>query len=378
MAKQVILAVAGAGKTYHISRALEPTQKNLILAFTHENVRNIYKELIDAYGIVPELTTVMTFDSFVYRFLVCPYEPTILRHFGREDFKTAGITLKQPPSMQIKVKSGRSIPNPKYNKDTMLEHYVTEYGQYYNAHTSKLIMKVKKQKSALIKRAAATINLFFDKVLIDEFQDFRLYDYELILSLAKGIENILLVGDYHQHSVSALNNTGKPFQVGKGQAKTELSYADFVQLLQDEGFTVDAAILKKSRRCPQNICDFVTQKLGISIEADNNNQGQVIWVDNDVDSILANNAITKLVIRESDKYSFESQNWSYSKGNTLENVCVILTDALDSMDYPHFNCCTLTKSTLNKLYVALTRTKGNLYLVKFNTFQAAKKKYIVV
>jgi DNA helicase-2/ATP-dependent DNA helicase PcrA len=86
MAKRVVLAVAGAGKTYHISRAIDPAKKNLILAYTHENVKNIYRELIDAHGSVPHLTTVMTFDSFVYRFLVCPYIPTIANCFNRSNF----------------------------------------------------------------------------------------------------------------------------------------------------------------------------------------------------------------------------------------------------------------------------------------------------
>ena len=45
MAKRVILAVAGAGKTYHICHTIDPTKRNLILAFTHENIFNIQKEL---------------------------------------------------------------------------------------------------------------------------------------------------------------------------------------------------------------------------------------------------------------------------------------------------------------------------------------------
>ena len=377
MAKQVILAVAGAGKTHYISRAIDPAQKNLILAFTHENIRNIHKELIEAHGTVPELTTVMTFDSFVYRFLVCPYEPTILRHFGRDDYKTRGITLRQPPPMQIKSKDGESIPNPKYKKDVLLEHYVTAYGQYYNANTAKLVMKVKKKKEILIKKAADTWNLFFDKILIDEFQDFRIYYFELILALSKSTDNILLVGDYYQHSVSALNNTGKPFQVGKGKSKAELSYTDFVQLLEKEGFNVDETTLEKSRRCPQNICDFITMKLGINIAAYNDNQGKVIWVeDNDIDDILKNNQITKLVWNTPEIYNFEAQSWSYSKGNTLDSVCVILTDTLRSLKSHKFDCNKIAKSTLNKLYVAMTRTKGNLYIMDFTVFQNAKENYI--
>lgn len=51
MDKKVILAVAGAGKTYHICDSLNPKKKNLILAFTHENVHNILTELVKKYAL---------------------------------------------------------------------------------------------------------------------------------------------------------------------------------------------------------------------------------------------------------------------------------------------------------------------------------------
>ena len=49
-----------------------------------------------------------------------------------------------------------------------------------------------------MKRAAARLNLFYDYVLIDEFQDFREHDYELIMALTKQLKVVMLVGDYHR------------------------------------------------------------------------------------------------------------------------------------------------------------------------------------
>lgn len=80
------------------------------------------------------------------------------------------------------------------------------------ATLSELALQVKEGRDSLIKRAAARLNMFYDSVLIDEFQDFREFDYELIMKLAKHLNDILLVGDYYQHSVSARNNTGKPLK----------------------------------------------------------------------------------------------------------------------------------------------------------------------
>ena len=376
MAKRVMLAAAGAGKTYTICREIRINEKNLILAFTHENIKNIHRELIVAHGKIPELTTVMTFDSFVYRLLVSPYEPSILRHYDTENTRTKGITLRQPPSIRVKNNKGELVYNHLYVKDNTFAHYITKSGQYYNAYTTKLIMSVKENNQSLINRVAKTLNLFFDHILIDEFQDFRLHDYDVILGLVKNIDNILLVGDYYQHSVSAINNTGRPFVLGRGKSKREVTYEQFVEELKRKNIDVDDTTLQNSRRCPQDICDFVREKLKINIAADNDNQGKVHWIaDTDADTILSNDKIVKLVWENASTYTFPSQNWSYSKGNTLNSVCVILTDKLSSLSDVSFDVTKVAKSTLNKLYVALTRTKGDLYILKHSAFKNVESKY---
>ena len=214
--------------------------------------------------------------------------------------------------------------------------------------------------------------MFYDCVMIDEFQDFREYDYELIMTLAKKLEDVVLVGDYHQHSVSATNNSGKPFKNKKG----EVSYDDFVASIIKEGFTVDASTLAKSRRCSIDICDYVSQKLGIEITSNGDHSGVVKWIDDDPSSVLDENRIIKLVFREAGKYSFPALNWSYSKGDTVDSACVILTDELDNLDSDKFDPDRIRPSTLNKLYVAMTRSCGDLYLMKASTFKAIRDSYI--
>lgn len=376
MAKRVILAVAGAGKTYHICHTLQSEKKNLILAYTHENIHNIKRELIDAYGKIPELTNVMTFDSFIYRYLVCPYEPTILQHFGREGFKRKGITTQAPPLKQtiVKTKDGskKAIANPRYFSKDKLEHYISPGGYYYCATLSEIILQVKKGKFSLIKEVAAALNMFYDQIMIDEFQDFREYDFDLITGLAKHLDNILLVGDYFQHSVSAINNSGKPFK-SKGK---DVSYSDFISLLKKLHFEVDETTLQTSRRCSQKVCNYVQKKLAINISSGTDQCGEVIWVKDNIEEVLENDAITKLVYNNAVKYAFAAVNWSYSKGDTMDNVCVILTDDFDSMDNADFSCGSLSSSTVNKLYVAMTRTRGDLYLLKGTDFKKIRTNYL--
>ena len=49
MAKRVILAVAGAGKNYHICNTIDQTKRNLILAYTTEHNHTTPKELCYAH-----------------------------------------------------------------------------------------------------------------------------------------------------------------------------------------------------------------------------------------------------------------------------------------------------------------------------------------
>ena len=369
MAKQVILAVAGAGKTYHVCHMIDKDKKNLILAFTHENIHNILNELMDAHGSIPELTSVMTFDSFVYRYLILPYESTIGEFFGYPELISSGITTVDPPKQRIKGRNGEPIANPYYHSKNEFEHYINRKKQYYCATLSELVLYIKKGRDSLIKRAAAAINMFYDHVLIDEFQDFREYDYELIISMAKQINNMVLVGDYYQHSVSATNNSGKPFQNKEG----EVGYDAFCHEIEKQGFSIDQCTLMGSRRCSKNICSYVSRKLGISIEGNNKNEGDIIWVDEtSIAAIIQNSNIIKLVYNNANKYPFRALNWSYSKGDTFSQTCVILTEQLEKIDDPAFSIKKIKPTTVNKLYVAMTRSKGNVYLIKASVL----KKYL--
>ncbi|NHM15287.1 AAA family ATPase [Eggerthellaceae bacterium zg-887] len=372
MAKRIILAAAGAGKTYHICHSVDVDKRNLILAFTHENVFNIQRELFDAFGLIPESTTVTTFDAFVYHNFILPYEPSIGAHFNLPRFISKGITTSDPPRRTIISSDGKAIPNTRYSNKTELSHYVEDGKRYYCATLSELALQVKKGKESLVKRATDRLRLFYEAVFIDEFQDFRSYDYDLIIKIAKSLPEITLVGDYYQHSVSGTNNTGKPFLA----KKREVGYSEFIEKVRKEGFEVDEVSLSKSRRCSTSICEFVQSKMGIPISSSGENEGVVEWVNEDIDAILSNDQVMKLVYKGSGEYSFSSMNWSYSKGDTVSSACVVLTDRFENLDQEEFSTSGIPQSTINKLYVALTRSKGNVYLVKASQFNIVKSRYL--
>lgn len=373
MAKRIILALAGSGKTFSLCQNVVPDQKALLLAFTRANIHNITSELVNKFKgcRVPEKISVMTFHSFVYRYAVSPYVKTIAEFFPNQSMKLGGVTDREPPTQKRYTPKG-VMTCAKYNKDNLL-HYVDENGRFYLKTLCELVLYAKKRKLSLLKDVARAVNMFWRIVMVDEFQDFREYEFEFLLGLAKLLDEVVLVGDYYQHSVAAIANSGKPFRV----KKSDVSYADFSDSLRRMGFVVDDTSLKASRRCPETVCKFVREKLGIDIESCTDRTGNVKWVrhETDVDNILSNDKIIKLVYEDARKMPFVSRNWSYSKGDTYQNTCVILTGSVDCLENNYPDSLPKSQITTNKLYVALTRTAGNLYLINSATYYAWRKRH---
>lgn len=371
MAKKVILAKAGAGKTYYICHQINPNERNLILAYTHENVDNICRELKDAFQSIPCNTQVSTFHSFLYSHCILPYWPIIVASFNAHNKRLNGVTFKSPPPRIIKRK-GKDIPNPAYISQTEIEHYLDSSDRIYCSYLSELLIQGFKRDKQLFSRIITRINMFFDNVLIDEFQDFRENDYSFIEKLAKKMNSIVMVGDYFQHSVSGSNNSGKPFKC----KRADVSYENFCSALQKSHFQVDDTSLVYSRRCSLAVCDFVAEKLNIPILSSDINSGDIIWVQEDkIDQMLKDDKIIKLVWSESNKYNFNSINWSLSKGNTYNEICVILTEKFEKIGDTNFSLDGISQISINKLYVALTRSSGHVHLIKASSFKKVKDRY---
>ena len=147
--------------------------------------------------------------------------------------------------------------------------------------------------------------------------------------------------------------------------------------LQNYGFEIDLNTLNKSIRCSPKVCEYINKKLGISISSCSKNTGSVIWANEKIYEILENQNIIKLVYNNAAKYYFQAMNWSYSKGDTYDEVCVILTDKFENITNDQFSTKGIPISTLNKLYVAMTRSRGNLYLIKASAFKNFKNPYLI-
>lgn len=366
MAKRAILAVAGAGKTYYVCNTINPEKRNLILAFTHENIRNIRAELIKRFSCIPELTYIQTFESFLHQHCILPFTPSIRDHFQYYGPFGKGVSLVEPENL---YQNGSR--NYSYIKKENIGHYITRSGMLYCSRLAELALQTQlpplnSRKRRLTQKISARLDLLFDNIYIDEFQDFRLNNYKLVADLSKHLatSNILVVGDFYQHSVSARSNHGTPIT-------KDTTLNDYINILQRLKFDIDTDSLMHSRRCPQEVCDFVSKKLNISIKSANINKGRIVICDYwKAQGLLANDEILKLVWKDADKCDFRAMNWGYSKGSTFPSVCVILTKDTDAILDEGFDSHALPSSTRNKLYVALTRTKGDLYIIRNSIFKA--------
>lgn len=369
MDKKVILAVAGSGKTYHICNNINKEARNVIIAFTNQNIKNIVVELIKKFGYVPEKTLVMTFHSFIYNFMIRPFDNFIGSFYGKNAFSSNGVSILPPPLPSIKVGDNLYKKNKDYSAVNSLEHFIDKNDRYYSDYLSKLILKVKDKNNSLLKEACKNVNKFFDCILVDEMQDFREENWELLTKIIENVNNITLVGDYNQHSVSGLNNHGTPFSKNN-------SYEEYKSYLSSIGLIVDETSLIKSRRCSEEVCNFIKERLAINIESTKLNDGHIIWLDNadrqKIEQVLRNDKIVKLVLEKPEIYNFNAISWSYSKGDTYEETCVILTDKYSKLNENDFSLPSSVIS-VNKLYVALTRSKGNVYIIKKDTFNSIYK-----
>ena len=77
------------------------------------------------------------------------------------------------------------------------------------------------------------------------------------------------------------------------------------------------------------------------------------------------------------KYNFNADSWSYCKGDTYNDVCVILTNNFKNINDDNFDISGISQQTINMLYVAFTRTMGDLYIVSDVFFKKISKDYLI-
>ena len=339
MGKRVLLSVAGAGKTTEIVNSLDERRRFLVFTFTRENLKTLNEKISERHGRVPTNVHVMTYFSFLNSFCMRP-----LAGLQR---RSRGINFDDTP------------PQGRYSGDQP-GYYMDGARRLYVSRMAKGLTK--RYPRELLER----VERFFDVVCVDEVQDFASHDFNLLLHLGQARVDMLLAGDFEQHTYDTSRDSGTRKGLHKSRAK-------YIQEFRDAGFDVDTESLAQSRRCSPAVCEFISKQLGIPIQTASRRQARIVTVmsQEEADLLRSRSDVVKLFYQEHRRYDCHSQTWGGSKGEDHhDEICVILNKTTLEK-YRKGALSELKPRTRNKLYVALSRSRGDVHLAPHTFFRPA-------
>jgi hypothetical protein len=334
MDKRVVFAVAGSGKTTHIVDNLSTEKRSLIVTYTHGNYDNLRKKITEKFGgNWPDSITLLTYFTFLYRFC---YKP-----FLSDELNTNGVIYK---------------PNSnKYARQADLDYFISGDGYLYSNRLGFFM-----EQRGIVENIKSRIKKYFDEFILDEVQDIAGRDFTFLEYLMEVDVNMLFVGDFYQHTF----DTSRDGNVNKTLFDNRTAYETrFIR----KGFIPDSTTLTNSWRCSQNVCDYIRDNLCISISShrtkDDNTTIEYIADTGRIAAILEDRQIIKLHYQKGADFGLGHKNWGESKGEDQhQDVCVMLNKkTADKRKIGKL--IDLPPSTKNKLYVAITRARGNVYFV---------------
>ena len=332
MDRRLILAVAGSGKTTFLIEELNLEKRFLIVTYTDNNVAHIRRCIIDKFGFIPQNITLLSYFQFLIH--VC-YRP-----FLKDKINAKVIVWEMPDQKTLKLKRNNLL------------FYLTKNRYLYHNRIAKLCMD---NCASLIRER---LERYYDIFMVDEVQDFGGHDFNLLISIIPSTIRCLFVGDFYQHTFDTSND-------GNLNSSLYKDFKRYKKIWSKSGIIVDETTLSNSHRCTCAICDFVSNNLHINIASNRQDNTSIYMVENQIeaDALFNDNSKVKLFFKEADKYLCYAENWGKSKGlDSFIDVCIVLNKTtLDA--YRHRTLHKLAPSTLNKLYVACTRAKGNIYFI---------------
>lgn len=334
MDKKVILAVAGSGKTTYVVNSLSENKRFLIITYTNRNHANLRKKIIKKFdGKWPESITLIKYFSFLYRFC---YKP-----FLADKCKAKGLLFE---------------PNPnKFVRQVSAEYFMTNSRYLYSNRLSLFL-----DANGIMDEVKRRLEKYFDVFIIDEVQDISGRDFTFLENIMLANLNMLFVGDFYQHTY----DTSRDGNTNKNLFNQRVPYEN---RFRSKGFVIDNSTLINSWRCSQNVCDYVSKNLGISISsnrtATDNTTIEFITNSKLINTIFKDDNVIKLHYQNSAKIGLTHRNWGDTKGEDCYNdICVMLNKTTAGKRRAN-KLYELAPSTRNKLYVAITRARGNVYLI---------------
>ena len=338
MDKTVTFAVAGSGKTRSIVEQIDPSRRSLVITYTtntEDDLRRRIANRLDGRG---ASVTVDTYFSFLNRFC---YKPLL-----QQDMQSRGISFSAPSQTSSRMPLSSRL------------RYM-DGDRVYHCRMAKLLAV-----KGCLGDVRERLDRYYDDVYVDEVQDFGGHDFNFILEIAQARARFRLVGDFYQHTFATS-------QDGNVNKSLHDEYDDYRAKFAKAGFKVDTTTLGASHRCGPAVCDYITKTLGIQIAAASVSAARVEVVESqeDVDRLHSDQNTVKLFLERHWLYGCHSNNWGASKGlDHYQDVCV----ALNPTSWALFlrGELALAKPIIrNKLYVAFSRARGNLFLAPESLFK---------
>lgn len=341
MAKELVLAVAGSGKTTKILASVAAEKRSLIVTYTNENLRSLEAALRNDTGAVPKNITLLSYFSFLYTFCFRP--------FFSYELRDRGLFWDVPGTFPTKGD---------------IRHYLTKNGYLYGNRLAKFVIE-----HGGVPKIIARLEAYFDQFLIDEVQDFAANDFNFLMEISRAELDISLVGDFYQHTF----DTSRDGNIRANLHKRGID--PYIEEFKAKGFAIDTSSLAKTHRCSPSVCEFISDKIDIKIESNRIDDTSIYVIEGEEESrqLFDDDKKVKLFFQDHDKYPCLSNNWGKCKGlNGYGDVCVILNKKTAEL-FRKSDLRSLPDSTKNKLYVACSRANGSLYILFEENLKQFKK-----
>jgi DNA helicase-2/ATP-dependent DNA helicase PcrA len=217
-----VIAGAGSGKTrtltYRIANMIENNifpSAILAVTFTNKAAREMKERVVDLIGPQGFAPTISTFHSFCARFLRDEIE-----HLG-EPYTRHYLILDEDDSKQVirdTVKELNLDPN-RYNSNRLKDYFskvkngqydsleyeeekiFIKYNEYLKSNNSMDFDDLLNFTLKILREQESVLSYYQEQykyILIDEFQDMNIIQYELIRLLGSRYKNVFIVGDPDQ------------------------------------------------------------------------------------------------------------------------------------------------------------------------------------
>jgi len=359
MSNELIIAVAGSGKTTHlVDKALKQVDgKTLIATYTEANGAEIKKKIIQVKGCIPENIVIQTWFSFLLQHGVRPFQGCIF------DEKIKGMILVNRRSgIRYINRQGHPVP---YKESDIRNFYFSKELKIYSDKIARFAFKCnEKSKGAVINRLSS----IFDRIFIDEVQDLASYDLDILKLLFESEIDILMVGDprqvvYVTHRAQRLNK----YSPGKIDGFIN-------EQCNDLDVLIDQDTLNKSHRNNAPICEYSSKLFPeypasepcICDECRVGSPHDGVFLVRDVDVANYLESYNPVQLRWSNttrgiSKNHRSLNMGLAKGKSFDRALIFPTNPMK--DWIANNNSPLQPEARAKFYVGITRARHSVGIV---------------